>query len=399
MIQIPLTQNGLAKFLEMNGEELAYRARKPLIDIVENETITAIYLYKQDSYQDSDMWIISTSAVYWADTNPKKTGITLSLEQAAKICRSELSNREILPITTTQLTRVIDKARDALKGDGKIPYHSWKILTSILKWAEGNNARKNLEIFPTKNEFNADEYFIVTSAAVSIVNLTPEFVYLILEATPTTTENRKDDNNTMNINVSTINFECGPITNGAITLSPYGLAIRNADKFYTYNTATKQIVDVTGFTFDMKGMIYKVPAAIKEVRPGDMILHQGKPMYVTDVNTSSVEAIDILNAESKNIVPVTNMFGFNFVTKVVSLVNMPTAVPNADQPFGNLMPMMMMSAVFGGNEDEYGDSNGLFGDIDLGKMFMLSYFTGGDNPFSKMFNFGAPTGTADTEAK
>jgi hypothetical protein len=36
------------------------------------------------------------------------------------------------------------------------------------------------------------------------------------------------------------------------------------------------------------------------------------------------------------------MFGFNFMTKVVSLFGAFTDAPTADQPFGNMLPFLMM---------------------------------------------------------
>lgn len=108
---------------------------------------------------------------------------------------------------------------------------------------------------------------------------------------------------------------------------------------YLINAVTGATIDVTGFTFDFQ----KMPAAIKDLRAGDMVLHRGKPMYVQSVEEDGIHCIDILNSEAKVIVPVTNMFGFNFVTKVVSLMNFNAAQPSAENPFGNLMPFMMMS--------------------------------------------------------
>lgn len=131
----------------------------------------------------------------------------------------------------------------------------------------------------------------------------------------------------------------------------------------TYNAATGATVDVTGFTFDFQ----KMPAAIKDLRAGDMVLHRGKPMYVQSIEEDGIHCIDILNSEAKVIVPVTNMFGFNFVTKVVSLMNFNAAQPSAENPFGNLMPFMMMSSVMGDDSDN-----------DFSKMMMM----GGSNPFT-----------------
>lgn len=178
------------------------------------------------------------------------------------------------------------------------------------------------------------------------------------------------ENDTMKM--PTMNFDFGPFTEpGVVTLSPYGIAVRSSKgEYLTYNAATGATVDVTGFTFDFQ----KMPAAIKDLRAGDMVLHRGKPMYVQSVEEDGIHCIDILNSENKVIVPVTNMFGFNFVTKVVSLMNFNAAQPSAENPFGNLMPFMMMSSVMGDDSDN-----------DFSKMMMMSMMMGGSNPFTTMF--------------
>ena len=182
------------------------------------------------------------------------------------------------------------------------------------------------------------------------------------------------ENDTMKM--PTMNFDFGPFTeSGVVALSPYGIAVRSSKgEYLTYNAATGATVDVTGFTFDFQKMIYKMPTAIKDLRAGDMVLHRGKPMYVQSVEEDGIHCIDILNSENKVIVPVTNMFGFNFVTKVVSLMNFNAAQPSAENPFGNLMPFMMMSSVMGDDSDN-----------DFSKMMMMSMMMGGSNPFTAMF--------------
>ena len=98
-----------------------------------------------------------------------------------------------------------------------------------------------------------------------------------------------------------MNFDFGLFTeSGVVALSPYGIAVRSSK---TYNAATGATVDVTGFTFDFQ----KMPAAIKDLRAGDMVLHRGKPMYVQSVEEDGIHCIDILNSENKVIVPVTNI--------------------------------------------------------------------------------------------
>ena len=182
------------------------------------------------------------------------------------------------------------------------------------------------------------------------------------------------ENDTMKM--PAMNFDFGPFTEpGVVALSPYGIAVRTTKgEYLTYNAATGATVDVTGFTFDFQKMIYKMPAAIKDLRAGDMVLHRGKPMYVQSVEEDGIHCIDILNSEAKVIVPVTSIFGFNYVTKVVSLMNVNAGLPSAENPFGNLMPFMMMSSVMGDDSDN-----------DFSKMMMMSMMMGGSNPFIAMF--------------
>lgn len=181
------------------------------------------------------------------------------------------------------------------------------------------------------------------------------------------------ENNTMKM--PSMNFDFGPFTGDIVALSPYGIAIRNSNNEYlTYNAATSSVVNVTGFTFDFKKMIYKMPVAAKDLRAGDMVLHCGKPMYVQSIEDDGIHCIDILNSESKVAVPITNPFGFNFMTKIVSLMNFNAAQPSAENPFGNLMPFMMMSSIMGDDSDN-----------DFSKMMMMSMMMGGSNPFATMF--------------
>lgn len=124
-------------------------------------------------------------------------------------------------------------------------------------------------------------------------------------------------------------------------------------------------------------MIYKIPATIKDISAGDLIIHQKKPMYVTEITDSNIGVVDIINSEVKTVIPITNMFGFNFITKIVSFLNFGSSTPTEEQPFGNIMPIIM---VF--NEDE--DST--FGNMDMSKLMMISMLSGNSNPFNFNLN-------------
>ncbi len=150
-----------------------------------------------------------------------------------------------------------------------------------------------------------------------------------------TCENAKEDNKMK------FNFDFGPVDSN-IRMSPFGMAIKNAEGTYvSYNAADNQIVDVDVFNFNGTNFMFKMPVALNDVKPGDIVVHQRKPMFVTNIDGNILGVIDIYSGEAKGVVPTTNMFGFNFVTKVISFLDMGT--PSQDNPFGNMWPLFMMN--------------------------------------------------------
>ena len=142
------------------------------------------------------------------------------------------------------------------------------------------------------------------------------------------------------------NFEFGPVKNDTVRLSPYGIAVKNLDgSWVSYDGASDSIIDVDVFNFEGKNLIYKIPAAPHTVRAGDMIVHQGKGMYVVaDVceGDTCISVIDPRAGESKEILFTKSPFNFTFVTKLVSLLDMSGINANPDNPFGSLWPLAMM---------------------------------------------------------
>lgn len=147
------------------------------------------------------------------------------------------------------------------------------------------------------------------------------------------------------------NFDFGPVNNDQVRLSMYGVAVKNLDGVWvSYDKAGNQVMDVDILNFESGNFLYRIPVAIKDIAVGDVVIHAHKPMFVTGIKGSNVEAVDVIAGEAKTILPTKNMFGFDFVTKVVSLVDFGN--PNADNPFGNMLPFLLMS-----NEDGAIDKN------------------------------------------
>ena len=155
--------------------------------------------------------------------------------------------------------------------------------------------------------------------------------------------NKRKENDKMKFG----NFDFGPCTNDNVRMSMYGIAIKNAAGTYvSYDAANGEIIDVDVFNFDGGKYMFKLPVAIKDVKVGDVIIHNRTPMFVVGFaeNTGDLIAVDIRAGEKKTIMPMRNMFHFDFVTKIVSLFDMNGVTqPSSDMPFGNMLPLMMMS--------------------------------------------------------
>lgn len=170
------------------------------------------------------------------------------------------------------------------------------------------------------------------------------------------------------------NFDFGSCKdNPNIRMSAYGVAVKNANgNWVAYDAANGNVMDVDILNFESAQYLFKMPVAISDIAVGDVIVHNRVPMFVTKVDENGkLFAIDICAAEEKCILPVKNMFGFNYTTKVVSLLDFNNIEASADKPFGNLLPFMLM-----------GDNN-----KDMNP-FLLLALTGGkmdmSNPFTLM---------------
>lgn len=168
-------------------------------------------------------------------------------------------------------------------------------------------------------------------------------------------------------------FDFGKYTGADIKMSIKGLAYRNfkTGTFQAYDATTNQLVDVDNFVLDFDAMLYKMPVATKDIKEGDILVHNGTFVIVLNVK-ENIKVIDPAAGEVKYIVPATNIFGFNFYTKIVNLMgDMFTSTATADMPFGNLMPLMLMS-------DNKGSDN-------MMETFMLmNMMNGGKSEFNPM---------------
>lgn len=159
--------------------------------------------------------------------------------------------------------------------------------------------------------------------------------------------NRKENDSMTNLFKG---FDFGSCENDNVKMSMYGIAVKNANgTWVSYDAKSDSIIDVDILNFNAK-YLYKMPVAIKDITKNDVIIHNRKPMFVSKIEDGKILAIDPAAGEEKVVILTRNMFGFDFVIKVVNLFGSLSEGASADQPFGNVLPLMLLAD--GGKADD-----------------------------------------------
>ena len=149
------------------------------------------------------------------------------------------------------------------------------------------------------------------------------------------------ENNFMNKNF--MNFKFGKVESDDVRVSMYGIAIKNVDgRYVSWDVKNHAVMDVEVMNMPCGDFLYMMPVAIKDIKSGDVVIHNRVPMFVVEVHTSTLKVIDIREGTEKEIYLTKSPFGFNFATKVVSLIDMSSNKANENNPFGNFLPFMLM---------------------------------------------------------
>ena len=164
--------------------------------------------------------------------------------------------------------------------------------------------------------------------------------------------NKGDDN--MNIFG---NLEFGKVTKDSYAMTLKGVAYRSISDsssesghsraYVQYNPETNDFEDVTPFVLDInvKDFLFKMPVATSAIKAGDIILDMQVPVFVKSVKGTEITIVDPVTREVRTILATKNAFNFNFVTKIVNLMDNFNLVgsASAENPFGNILPLMMLS--------------------------------------------------------
>jgi len=155
--------------------------------------------------------------------------------------------------------------------------------------------------------------------------------------TPTQIKTKKEGNKMFNM--KKLFGEFGKVQNNDIALTYGGnVAIkRSADEYVSYNTEKEQVENHMGMIFEASsGMMFILPVTTVEIN--DVIKVKNTFYQVLKINDNgSLHAVNLNTGTKSNICKETNVFGFNFYSKVVSIF-----ADGANTTGAGINPMVLM---------------------------------------------------------
>lgn len=155
---------------------------------------------------------------------------------------------------------------------------------------------------------------------------------------------------------------------------------KNGD-FVRYDFETAKVINTHSMKMDFS-MSMVIPT--NQVVAKDVILNNDDFVVVTEVTANKIKGVSLNSGRTRNIVVETSVFGMNFYSKVVNMLEN-GAGGDTTNPMGNMMsnPMMMMM-MMGDDKGETGEG----GKMDsMMEMMMMTQMMGGGanaNPFGQM---------------
>lgn len=181
-----------------------------------------------------------------------------------------------------------------------------------------------------------------------------------------------------------------PVARGYCKMGMNGkVAVKTSTGYKTFDIKKNKLTNCDSFAFDMDGMFWVVPTF--KVEKGDIILVNGKPRAVIEVNDNTIKTFSYEDSTIVETVPERHVFMGK--TYCYGKIFSPFMNMTKGDGMNNIMKMMMMSQMFGGG-NATGTMNGM-----NPMMFMMMNGNGGnffEDMFDGAFDFGFDT-DADNE--
>ena len=194
----------------------------------------------------------------------------------------------------------------------------------------------------------ADSFKILGKSSVYATNSLTDCISTFVDKYHNKNNNNNNNNKgEKNMNLFK-NLNIGKYTKSNVAYSVKGMAYKTVDGQYVAY-CDGELIDVTSLLLDIGDMFFAIPVAYNSIKAGDVILHNSRPVIVAgEPSTEAPYSIPVVYPETKetrNIIPEKNIFNFNFVVKIVNPMEDMLQNTNADasNPFGNLLPFMLMN--------------------------------------------------------
>lgn len=156
------------------------------------------------------------------------------------------------------------------------------------------------------------------------------------------------------------NMKFGLFNSQSVKYSFNGIAFKTSDGDYVIYNDDFTFTNVADMIIDMP--IFAMPVSREQISVGDVIRHNDTWVIVNEVSDTEIKVAKPWTKEIVTVIPETSIFGFSFYTKIINPFEGLSKDANADNPFGNILPFLMMQ-----NDD--GDS--------MNPMMMAMMFGGG----------------------
>lgn len=178
-----------------------------------------------------------------------------------------------------------------------------------------------------------------------------------------------------------------PVAKGYCKMGMNGkVAVKTSTGYKTFDIKKNKLTNCDSFAFDMDGMFWVVPTF--KVEKGDIILVNGKPRAVIEVGSNTIKTFSYEDSTIVETVPERHVFMGK--TYCYGKIFSPFMNMTKGDGMNDMMKMMMMSQMFGGNGNMNQSMNPM--------MFMMMNGSGSnffENMFDGAFDFELDTNIDD----
>ena len=191
------------------------------------------------------------------------------------------------------------------------------------------------------------------------------------------------------------NMKFGRLNTDEIKYSFNGIAFKTSDGDYVTYNDDFTFTNVADMIIDMP--IFAMPVSREQISVGDVIRHNDTWVIVNEVSSTEIKVAKPWTKEIVTVIPETSIFGFSFYTKIMNPFEGLGKEANADNPFGNILPFlmmqndgsdsmnpMMMAMMFSGGKIDMSNPMMMYMMMSQNKEIdpMMMMFMMGNNPFA-----------------